>query len=325
MNSSQLIIEKINSLAANQKAFLFIADFELKQPLVFEPHEFLQQKIQLEFPEFSFKSPKITAACHSQYFSKSPIPFREYKSSFDKVKQHLHYGNSFLTNLTAPTKIETNLTLSEIYQLAKAKYKISFQDKWICFSPETFIQIKQDKISTNPMKGTIDASVPNAEFIILNDQKETAEHYTIVDLMRNDLSKVATQVEVEKFRYIDRIKTNQKELLQVSSKITGQLPPDYLTHLGTILFDLLPAGSISGAPKCKTLDIIHEAENYSRGYYTGAAFYFDGHNLDSCVLIRFIEKTPDGLVYKSGGGITVNSQAENEYQELIDKVYVPGI
>ncbi|HPI53279.1 MAG TPA: aminodeoxychorismate synthase component I [Chitinophagaceae bacterium] len=324
MNSQQTIIEKINSLAANHKTFLFIADFELKKTIVFEPHEFLQQKVQFEFPKASFKSNEVLAN-HPKYFSKSPIPFHEYKTSFDKVKQHLNYGNSFLTNLTAPTKIETNLTLSEIYQLAKAKYKISFQDKWICFSPETFIQINQGEISTHPMKGTIDASIPNAEFIILNDPKETAEHYTIVDLMRNDLSKVATQVQVEKFRYIDRIKTNQKELLQVSSKITGKLPPDYLTHLGTILFDLLPAGSISGAPKCKTLDIINEAENYSRGYYTGVAFYFDGHNLDSCVLIRFIEQTPDCLVYKSGGGITVNSQAENEYQELIDKVYVPGI
>lgn len=324
MNSTQTIIEKINSIAIHQKAFLFIADFELKHPLLFEPSEFLQQNIQFQFPETSFKS-NDGLINKAQSFIKTPISFAEYQNSFNKVMHHLNYGNSFLTNLTAPTKIETNLSLSEIYQHANAKYKIAFQHQWVCFSPETFITINQGIISTNPMKGTIDASIPNAEFIILNDPKETAEHYTIVDLMRNDLSKVATNVQVEKFRYIDRIQTNQKELLQVSSKITGQLPKNYLSQLGNILFDLLPAGSISGAPKCKTLDIIQEAETYERGYYTGVAFYFDGHKLDSCVLIRFIEQTKDGLIYKSGGGITVNSIAENEYQELIDKVYVPGI
>jgi len=84
----------------------------------------------------------------------------------------------------------------------------------------------------------------------------------------------------------------------------------------------LPAGSVSGAPKHKTLEIIKKAENYERGYFTGVCGYFDGKNLDSCVMIRFIEQK-NGLVFKSGGGITANSIAQNEYQELINKVYVP--
>jgi para-aminobenzoate synthetase component 1 len=91
------------------------------------------------------------------------------------------------------------------------------------------------------------------------------------------------------------------------------------------LFALLPAGSISGAPKVKTLEIIKNAENYERGYYTGTAFYFDGDNLDSCVLIRFIEQTEKGWVYKSGGGITIYSDARKEYQEILDKIYVPTL
>jgi para-aminobenzoate synthetase component 1 len=175
------------------------------------------------------------------------------------------------------------------------------------------------------MKGTIDASIENAEQLILQDDKETAEHYTIVDLIRNDISIVATHVQVEKFRYIDTIKTSNKTLLQVSSKIVGELPTNYLEQLGNIIFSLLPAGSISGAPKKKTLEIIQEAEKVDRGFYTGTCFYFDGKSIDSCVLIRFIEQTSNGLVYKSGGGITINSDVEKEYQELIDKIYVPTL
>jgi len=86
---------------------------------------------------------------------------------------------------------------------------------------------------------------------------------------------------------------------------------------------LLPAGSVSGAPKKKTVEIIRNAEGQDRGYYTGIFGFFDGNNLDSGVMIRYIEKIGDQLVYRSGGGITTHSNWKSEYQELIDKVYVP--
>ena len=86
---------------------------------------------------------------------------------------------------------------------------------------------------------------------------------------------------------------------------------------------MLPAGSISGAPKKKTLEIIEEAEGYDRGFFTGVFGYFDGRNLDSAVMIRFIERQGDQLVFKSGGGVTSFSECKQEYVELIDKVYVP--
>jgi para-aminobenzoate synthetase component I len=175
------------------------------------------------------------------------------------------------------------------------------------------------------MKGTIDAGIKDAEQIILNDKKEYAEHCTIVDLIRNDLSMVAKDVYVDKFRYIDKIKTHEKELLQVSSRICGKLGADYHKRIGDIIFALLPAGSVSGAPKKKTVEIIKEAEKYERGYYTGVLGYYDGTKLDSGVMIRFIENINGDLYYKSGGGITVYSDPKLEYQELIDKVYVPVI
>ena len=173
------------------------------------------------------------------------------------------------------------------------------------------------------MKGTIGADVYNAEEIILNSSKEKAEHNTVVDLIRNDLSIVATDVEVNRFRYIDRISTNEGDLLQVSSKIIGKLPSDYYKTIGTLLFLLLPAGSVTGAPKRKTIEIIRNAETSERGYYTGICGHFDGKNLNSAVMIRFIENRDGELWFRSGGGITCNSNWNDEYHELIQKVYVP--
>ena len=81
--------------------------------------------------------------------------------------------------------------------------------------------------------------------------------------------------------------------------------------------------SISGAPKAKTLEIINQAEGYNRGFYTGICGWFDGENFDSAVMIRFIEQNGENLIFKSGGGITAQSELTKEYEELIQKVYVP--
>jgi len=237
--------------------------------------------------------------------------------------RQINAGNTYLLNLTFPTQIETNLSLKEIFYNSRAKYKIWYKDKFVVFSPETFVKIKDGKISSFPMKGTIDATLKNARAKIMRDRKELAEHTTIVDLIRNDLSMVAKKVYVEKFRYIEKIRTNEKNLLQVSSKITGLLPNDYREKIGDIMFSLLPAGSISGAPKRKTVEIIEKVEKYNRGYYTGVLGLYDGTNLDSAVMIRYIENKNGKLIFKSGGGITNYSDVRKEYQELIDKVYVP--
>ena len=93
------------------------------------------------------------------------------------------------------------------------------------------------------MKGTIDAHIPDAETKVLSDYKELSEHYTIVDLIRNDLSMVASLVRVERFRYIDRIETSNGPILEVSSEIKGDLPSDWKNRLGEIIRTLLPAGS----------------------------------------------------------------------------------
>ena len=175
------------------------------------------------------------------------------------------------------------------------------------------------------MKGTIDARLEDAENKLLDNLKEEWEHNTIVDLMRNDLAMVAHDIRVIKYRFVQRIKTYKGEILQTSSEITGRLKHNWRTRLGEMLTLLLPAGSVSGAPKQKTLDIIRAAELGPRGYYTGVFGYFDGHNLDSAVAIRYIEQGIDGLLFRSGGGITAQSNEEDEYLEMIQKIYVPTL
>ena len=173
------------------------------------------------------------------------------------------------------------------------------------------------------MKGTIDASVPDAERVILEDYKERSEHNTIVDLIRNDLNRVAERVDVKRFRYIDRLRVSRGEILQVSSEVTGRLTGDYYSRLGEIVFGMLPAGSISGAPKPSTLRIITQAERERRGFYTGVFGYFDGKKLDSAVMIRYIEVRDGWYYFRSGGGITINSDCRTEYEEVLAKVYLP--
>lgn len=317
--------ELINQWGSEEKPFIAIIDFSMEKISILPLEESAQNHI---FYNFKGKT-NYNVDCNesSFYFEKYPISHSLYEKGFKIVQNGLMRGDSFLVNLTFPTPILTNLTLEQIFVQSKASYKLWFKNQFVCFSPEIFIKIAENGvISSYPMKGTIDAEVPDAEQLILNDTKEKAEHNTIVDLIRNDLSQVAKKVKVNRFRYIDTIKTNQKTLLQVSSEISGQLPLNWKQQLGNIIFKLLPAGSISGAPKNSTVNIIQSAEIDKRGYYTGIMAIFDGKTLDSAVMIRYIEQDEEGnKIFRSGGGITVFSDLNTEYQELIDKVYVPII
>ncbi|MEI6554938.1 MAG: aminodeoxychorismate synthase component I [Paludibacter sp.] len=316
------LIEKMNRLSSSGKPFLFIIDYNAENGYMIEKDELDEQFIRFSINNST--NQQINKSTNQQInWEIKPVKLESYKLKFDFVVEQIKKGNSFLTNLTQPTELNTNLSLSDLFQIGSAKYKLWLKYRFTVLSPETFVKIKDSTISSFPMKGTIDASIPNAEKFILNDPKEKAEHATIVDLIRNDLSLVAEQVEVKRYRYIDKINTNKQDLLQVSSEITGQLPQNFREKLGNIIFALLPAGSISGAPKKKTLKIIEEVEGYKRGFYTGIWGWFDGKDLDSAVMIRYIEQNGNQLIFKSGGGITSQSDLNKEYDELIQKVYVP--
>jgi len=142
-------------------------------------------------------------------------------------------------------------------------------------------------------------------------------------LIRNDLSRVATEVRVDRYRYLDILQTNKGDILQTSSEISGKLSDYYQMHIGEILDAQLPAGSITGAPKDKTLKIISEAETYQRGFYTGIMGLYQGGELNSAVMIRFLEDNENGRFFKAGGGITSKSDCRKEYEEVIQKIYLP--
>ena len=319
--------ERMNRYGAEGRPFLFLVDYAMRACIA-EPLERIDPARLLYDMAGRTNAPATSGTVRKLEWEPRFCPQAEYDRMFDVVMCHLLAGNSYLTNLTCATPVECDLSLREIFDYTDARYKIWFVERFVCFSPETFVRIAPDGvISSFPMKGTIDAVLPDAERRILDDPKEAAEHATIVDLIRNDLSRVAEGVRVEKYRYIDRIETYSGELLQVSSEVSGQLPDDWRRHIGSILVELLPAGSVTGAPKPRTLEIIAEAEHYDRGYYTGVCGLFDGECLDSGVMIRFLERLPGSspgeYVFKSGGGITYRSDRTAEYEEMKKKVYVP--
>jgi para-aminobenzoate synthetase component 1 len=310
---------KITALAQARIPFLFLISFDKEEIFVEELDRLEDVYYQVE----AIQNYTDTNLSTSSKIKKTPIAFQEYQKAITQVKEEICAGNSYLLNLTFATPIETHLNLQEIFYQAKSKFKLYFKNQFVCFSPERFVKIENNTIATYPMKGTIDANIPDAKAKILNNPKEMAEHVMMVDLMRNDLSIISENVRVEKFRYIDTIEAGEKRLLQVSSKIVGDLEESWHERVGYILDALLPAGSISGTPKKKTIELIDRIENYHRGFYSGIFGVFDGQNLDSSVMIRFVENQNGGLVYKSGGGITIDSDSVSEYQEMIDKVYFP--
>ena len=314
----------MNRMGNEHRPFLFMLSYDMEDNYIIPYESLAATEILFEMPGKSFGPVQQAPKVGDFFFSPQPVGFDDYRIAFDKVKAELMEGNSYLLNLTFPTPVQTNLSLEQIYYGAQAPYKLLLPGRFVCFSPEPFVLINGRKISTYPMKGTIDANVPDARQRLLDDPKETAEHRTIVDLLRNDLGIVARSVVVQRYRYIDEVETHRGRLLQMSSEISAEVDDDVWENLGSLFFKLLPAGSVTGAPKKKTIEIIKDAEGYRRGFYTGVFGWFDGEWLESSVMIRFIEQDENGaMVFKSGGGITVNSCAEKEYQELIDKVYVP--
>lgn len=253
-----------------------------------------------------------------------PESYERYRRRFDVIREGLLRGDSYLANLTLRTPVHFTGDPIELLSKVRAKFTAWLPGRFVCFSPEIFVRVSPEGvISSHPMKGTIDATLPNAREQILEDPKELAESATIVDLIRNDLSSVASGVRVKRFRYVDKVKTCDGALLQVSSEVAGQLPEDWRSRLGEILDRLLPAGSITGAPKGSTQVLIARAEQHERGFYTGICGYFDGRSLDTGVMIRFIEREGDHHYYHAGGGITINSSCRSEYEEVIEKIYLP--
>lgn len=324
LESMEQAVARMDQWGRVGQPFVFVIDYAGRLAYVRRRAEVEESELLFDLDGFSnCPADSHEGKCVFQWTPRY-LSFERYARSFRIVTDHIRRGDSYLVNLTCATPVESDLSLREIFDRSRARYRLLVPDHFVVFSPETFVRMEGGFIYSYPMKGTIDGDLPDAEAHILGDPKETAEHATIVDLIRNDLSTVASEVCVPRYRYIDRLRTNGSTLLQVSSEVRGRLPADWQGHIGSIIARLLPAGSISGAPKCRTMEIIAEAEGYERGFYTGVMGCFDGERLDSAVMIRFVECNPaGGYLFKSGGGITAQSDLQLEYEEMKQKIYVP--
>ena len=328
---TQEIIDRINLLAREGDPFLFVINYRGDDAFIRKLADIDPRECLYDFEGTGNVEETTARALPSSVTWEVDAPmYDDYSRNLNIVKSNILAGNSYLANLTCKVPVRCNLSLHDIFLRAKGKYKLLLRGeksrgrRFVCFSPESFLKIHDGRIFSYPMKGTLDASIPNAVDILMADRKEAAEHATIVDLIRNDLSRVATQVRVDRYRYIDVLHTNKGDILQTSSEISGQLPDNYSEHLGDIIAAQLPAGSITGAPKRKTVEIIQEAEGYDRGFYTGVTGIYSEGNLDSAVMIRFVEQDAEGnLFFKAGGGITSKSDCRKEYEEVIRKIYLP--
>ena len=313
----------MNNLAMQGVPFLFIIDYEGKHAVVEPENEVDANELKYCFNGRGNATQTAYPANKDIEWGIEPPTEAEYQHGFNIVRNAMLAGNSYLANLTCRIGLRTNLSLPDLYNAAEARYRLWMKDKLVCFSPETFVKIAQGEISSYPMKGTAEDVSPSSAEQLLANEKEAAEHATIVDLIRNDLSMVANDVHVERYRYVERLNTHRGPLLQTSSEIRGRLMPHLMQRPGDVIFSQLPAGSITGAPKKKTVEVIAEAENYRRDFYTGVMGRWDNGELDSAVMIRFIDQCHGKLFFKAGGGITAKSNWKDEYHEVIEKVYAP--
>ena len=317
---------KMDALFHAKTPFLSIVSFDRNLGHTYTLNECVRNNILFDFHGSKNFQELDHPFAEVMDISFEPLDFDSYKKQFNQVMAEIKHGNTYLLNLCSESQGKGKLALRTLFNKSVAPYRMFYKDQFVVFSPECFVRWKGEELTTYPMKGTIDATIDNAREILKSDEKEIAEHYTIVDLLRNDVGSVCDQVEVSRFAYVEKLHTSKGPILQMSSEIRGKVSKEYMQSPARLFYSLLPAGSISGAPKIKTLEIIRSVELAKRGYYTGVMVYFDGIKFDSAVMIRFIEKDETGKFwYKSGGGITHKSDARKEYDELVRKIYLPFI
>ena len=181
MTDKKSIREQINHWAANGIPFLFIIDFEMRKPLIFRTDNIDSKSLLYDINGITNIKDRKNSF-NELKFIKSPESYNNYLDKFNKVRKEIDFGNTYLVNLTCTTPLIINQSLLEVFHISKSKYRIWYNDEFVCFSPEIFVTIRNGVISSFPMKGTIDADIPDAERIIMDSRKETAEHSTIVDL-----------------------------------------------------------------------------------------------------------------------------------------------
>lgn len=246
----------------------------------------------------------------------------------DKAKHYIHEGDIFqivLSNrLAAPFEGSLLNTYRILRTINPSPYMFYFSGTDVEVagaSPETLVKLENGVLHTFPLAGTrprgrTDAEDCALEAELLADKKELAEHNMLVDLGRNDLGKISKfgTVQVEKFHTIERF----SHVMHIGSTVRGEIRAD--KDALDAIEAVLPAGTLSGAPKLRACQLIGELENNKRGIYGGAIGYIDfTGNMDTCIAIRIVYKKNGKVFVRSGAGIVADSVPENEFEECLNK------
>ena len=272
---------------------------------------------QKEFPSLKLKS-----SIEPQF------PKAKYCEMVEKAKQYIHEGDIFQVVLSNPMRAKAEGSLFNTYRVLRATnpspYMFYFSSDDIEIagaSPETLARLAGTELSTFPLAGTRPRGKTKEEDLalekgLLADEKERAEHNMLVDLGRNDIGKISKigTVNVEKYMCIERF----SHVMHIGSTVTGQIRDD--RDAVDAVDAILPAGTLSGAPKFRACQIIQELEQSKRGIYGGAIGYLDfAGNLDTCIAIRLVYKKNGEICIRSGAGIVADSIPESEFQECCNK------
>lgn len=252
----------------------------------------------------------------------------EYGDMIRKAQHYIHAGDIFQVVLSNPLEAEMDGSLFDVYRVLRttnpSPYMFYFSSDDIEIagaSPETLAKLTDGKLFTFPLAGTRPRGATEAEDQalereLLADEKELAEHNMLVDLGRNDIGRISKlgSVQVEKYLQIEHF----SHVMHIGSTVTGQIRDD--RDAVDAVDAILPAGTLSGAPKLRACQIIDELEGHERGIYGGAVGYLDfTGNLDTCIAIRLAYKKNGRVCVRSGAGIVADSVPDSEYQECLNK------
>ena len=256
------------------------------------------------------------------------FPEAEYCEMVEKAKHYIREGDIFQVVLSNPMRAKATGNLFDTYRVLRATnpspYMFYFSSDDIEVagaSPETLAKLENGQVCTFPLAGTRKRGVTEEEDQelekeLLADEKELAEHNMLVDLGRNDVGKISQPgtVKVDKYMEIQRY----SYVMHIGSTVTGKIRKD--KDALDVVDAILPAGTLSGAPKIRACEIIAELEQEKRGIYGGAVGYLDfAGNVDTCISIRLAYKKNGYICVQSGAGIVADSIPENEFQECLNK------
>jgi anthranilate synthase component 1 len=259
---------------------------------------------------------------------RSNLTKEQFIGNVSKAKEYIRAGDIFQVVLSQRFEIETDVSPLHVYRVLRTMnpspymYYLKMGEEIIVgTSPELLVRVEDEKVETRPIAGTRPRGRTPEEDLaleqeLLADEKERAEHLMLVDLGRNDIGRVSEfgSVKCDSFMQIERY----SHVMHICSNVTGKIAPD--KHFFDAFLSCMPAGTVSGAPKLRAMEIIAELERESRGPYAGAIGYlgFSG-NLDTCITIRTIVFKKGKAYVQAGAGIVWDSVPESEYQETVNK------